>query len=386
MFYGARDIITEISGHDRVPNLRKGEFWALKNVNLCVEKGETLGMVGPNGSGKTTLLRLIAGLMKPDTGIIKVRGRIASMIQLGVGFSPILTARENIYSNLTLYGLSKKEIDARFDEIVDFAEIAHAIDAPLRTFSAGMHARLGFACAVHSDADILLIDEVLSVGDIKFRSKCRDKITELNRKQVSSIFVSHHTESVFAACETGAFLSSGKLLYRGPIANVIGRYEKELFETKKKKLLSPAFVKINKENNGPASIKSLCLKNSEGQITNNLENGKPAKFIINLEVSKKIDDANITIYCRDNYGKANDLFIFDSEKDNARLNFHPGSHSIEISMPNVNLAKNSYSFSIEIKERNTVLDNYGPYVFNVKGAYGSKGSSLYQPRTWRIIK
>ncbi|NEP28570.1 ABC transporter ATP-binding protein, partial [Moorena sp. SIO3I6] len=167
LLYGVHDIGTELLGlRQKDDKLRKKEFWALKDVSIQLRRGEAIGLVGKNGSGKSTLLRIISGLIKPDVGSVEVKGRLAPLIALGAGFNPILTGRENIYANMSILGLSKKEIDQRFDQVLEFAEIGDAIDSPVQTYSSGMAARLGFASAIHTEPDILLIDEVLAVGDL----------------------------------------------------------------------------------------------------------------------------------------------------------------------------------------------------------------------------
>ena len=170
LLYGVQDIASELTGtRDKTETLRQKEFWALNNVSFELRRGDALGLIGPNGSGKTTLLRIISGLIRPDTGSCEVKGRLAPLIALGAGFIPILTGRENVYTNMSILGLSKHEIDQRFQDVLDFADIGDAIDTPVQSYSSGMAARLGFASAIHTEPDILLIDEVLAVGDAKFK-------------------------------------------------------------------------------------------------------------------------------------------------------------------------------------------------------------------------
>ena len=163
----------------------------LKGISFKVKKGETLGIIGPNGSGKSTLLKILNGIFPPDKGTIKIRGKVGALIEVGAGFHPMLTGRENIYINGTILGMSKKEIDEKFDKIVDFADIGDFLDVPVKNYSSGMYVRLGFSIAVCCQPEILLIDEVLSVGDISFRKKCLQKIIDLKKnKEISIIFVS----------------------------------------------------------------------------------------------------------------------------------------------------------------------------------------------------
>jgi ABC-type polysaccharide/polyol phosphate transport system ATPase subunit len=192
MLYGMQDILRNLLGLSSNPSkLRKGEFWALKDVSFEVKKGETIGIIGANGSGKTTLLKLLNGIFMPDTGRIEIKGKVGALIELGAGFHPLLTGRENIYINGTILGMSKKEINKKFDEIIDFADIGDFIDTPVKHYSSGMYVRLGFAIAIHSDPDILLIDEVLAVGDVQFQVKCFRKITSLKEMGKTIIIVTH---------------------------------------------------------------------------------------------------------------------------------------------------------------------------------------------------
>src|SRR5688572_2013798 len=190
LWYGLKDTAADLVGRSSSDGLRPDEFWAVDGVSLELARGECLGLIGRNGAGKTTLLKMLNGLMKPDTGRIEMRGRVGALIALGAGFSPILTGRENVYVNGAVLGLSKREIDEKFDEIVDFAEIGDFIDAPVQSYSSGMQVRLGFAVASHINPDILLVDEVLAVGDAGFKIRCYNKMFEI-RDRTAIIFVSH---------------------------------------------------------------------------------------------------------------------------------------------------------------------------------------------------
>lgn len=176
------------------------DFWALKNVSFKVERGETLGIIGPNGSGKSTILKLIAGVMTPTTGTVKVTGKVSPLIELGAGFHPELTGRENVYLNGAILGLKKGEIDTYFKAIVDFAELWDFIDQPIKHYSSGMYMRLAFSVAVHVDPEILLVDEILAVGDTAFQAKCFAKMEEFKHRKVTIIFVSHSLDKVQSFC------------------------------------------------------------------------------------------------------------------------------------------------------------------------------------------
>ena len=188
-----------------------------------MRRGECLGLIGRNGAGKTTLLRMLSGLIKPDRGRITMRGRVGALIALGAGFNPILTGRENIYINGSILGLAKREIDRKVDEIIDFAEVRDSIDAPVRTFSSGMTVRLGFAIATAMNPDIVLLDEVLAVGDMSFRSKCYERIGKII-KDTAVIFVTHDMTQVLRICDRGLVLKDGQVVFQGDPGEAIESY------------------------------------------------------------------------------------------------------------------------------------------------------------------
>ena len=226
MWYGLRDLGNEIIGkrHSVNHELRPQEFWAVKDVSFDLERGQCLGLLGRNGAGKTTLLRMLNGLIKPDTGRIEMRGRVGSLIALGVGFNPVLTGRENIKVNASLLGLSKREIDDTVEQIIDFAEIEEFIDSPVQNYSSGMHMRLGFAVATSFNPDIVLLDEVLAVGDIAFRSKCYNRLSQI-QKNAAVIFVSHAVDQIARICTETLVLSKGVIIQQGDVAKGISAYE-----------------------------------------------------------------------------------------------------------------------------------------------------------------
>lgn len=212
-----------------LPALFKGRgftepFYALRDVSFTITQGETVGIVGRNGSGKSTILKLIAGVMAPTTGDVRVYGRVSPLIELGAGFHPDLTGRENIHMNASILGMSSKEIKAQFQAIVDFAELWDFIDTPVKRYSSGMYIRLGFSVAVHAEPEILLVDEVLSVGDTYFQEKCLTKMHEFQAKGTTMVLVSHSMELVQRFCERVLFINGGRLVDEGPPAKIVDEY------------------------------------------------------------------------------------------------------------------------------------------------------------------
>jgi ABC-type polysaccharide/polyol phosphate transport system ATPase subunit len=208
---------------------RSGEMWALRNLSFQVKEGEALGIVGHNGAGKTTILRILAGITTPTEGEITIRGKLAALIEVSSGFHPELTGMENIYLHGAMLGMRRSDIRRKLDSIVEFSGVGRYIDVPLKRYSSGMHVRLGFAIAAHLDPDILLLDEVLAVGDAAFQAKCLDRISELRKSGRTIVFISHDLAAVYRLCDRALLLSHGSLLADGPARQVIDQYQQITF-------------------------------------------------------------------------------------------------------------------------------------------------------------
>jgi len=220
-----------------IKKLRPDEtFTALNDVSLTVPKGRTLGVIGRNGSGKSTLLKLVAGITKPSSGTVKVDGRISALIELGAGFHPEISGRENVFINGIMLGLTKREVAARFDEIVEFAEMEEFIDAPVKTYSSGMYMRLGFAVAIHVDPEVLLVDEVLAVGDEGFTHKCLDKFAEFKRRGKTILLVTHSLGMVERFCDEALWLDAGRIKGSGDPKRIVGAYLTDIEQREEQQL------------------------------------------------------------------------------------------------------------------------------------------------------
>jgi len=227
MYYGAMDIGRNMLGlSSKSEILRKDEFWALNDISFEVKKGETLGIIGPNGSGKTTMLKLLNGIFWPDKGKITVRGRVGALIELGAGFHPLLTGRENIYINAAILGMTKNEVDKKFDDIIEFSDIGDFIDTPVKFYSSGMFVRLGFAVAAHSEPDILLVDEVLAVGDVGFQAKCFDKIGDLKNQGTAIIYVTHNMHQLSTFTQRAILFDYGIIRVDDNVNKAISEYKR----------------------------------------------------------------------------------------------------------------------------------------------------------------
>jgi lipopolysaccharide transport system ATP-binding protein len=386
LFYGIQDIAGEVLGARRKDvELRKGEFWALNDVSFELRRGEALGLVGANGAGKTTLLRIISGLIKPDHGSVEIQGRVAPLIALGAGFNPILTGRENIYVNMSILGLSKKEIDERFDQVVEFAEIGEAIDAPVQSYSSGMAARLGFASAIHTEPAILLIDEVLAVGDIKFRVKCYRKLAQLRQKGVSFVLVSHSPQSILSVCDSAIYLQKGQLVTKGATESILSKYEEDLFSAKYEQ--SFGILQLPRRNPlNEINFLDICFKNSDGNILNQLESGDSAYLSINFNVLSEIDNVSFTFLVKEFRGESDCVLQICSNDQDKTFKFYPGKYELQFQMPYVGFRPSYYTMKIKACKGNIeIIDFIESFNFLVKGEKMSN-CMFYQPRLWHILK
>jgi len=390
LWYGLRDMTGEmIGGSQEGEDLRPGEFWALQDVSLQLRRGEALGLVGKNGSGKTTLLRILAGLIKPDEGQVKVKGTLAPLIALGAGFNEVLTGKENIYANMSILGLSKQEIDERFDDIVEFAEIPHAIDAPVRSYSTGMKARLGFACAIHTDPDILLVDEVLAVGDIQFRAKCARRLSELRKNNTSIILVSHNSSAIGSLCETSVYLSKGTKIISGETEKVIQKYEEDLFLDKSFKQQGTLYFP-NKDPNQSSGIdiRYICFKNKKEEVIDSPITGEPINICIGCNAHEQFDNITLilTIYSFHHENEA--VLHLKSNFDKALMTLKPGENELKVYFPYCGLNPGMYNMILYISKLPIHhFDGVDSYRFTVESNEDNvliSKNLYYQPRHWKV--
>jgi ABC-type polysaccharide/polyol phosphate transport system ATPase subunit len=268
------------------PSLRRDEFWALRNINFELKRGDRLGIVGSNGSGKSTLLRMLNGIFPPDQGEVLVRGRMGALIALGAGFHPHMTGRENIYLNGSILGMSRDVITDRFNKIVDFAELGDFIDAPVSTYSSGMYVRLGFSIACHVDVAILLVDEVLSVGDLAFQAKSVKRLYDYVDKGGTVIFVSHNLVTVQSLCNRVMWLDRGNMRSSGTALDVISEYQANVDED----ILSKTLVELKEmgKSTGDLRIMRCILLNDHGNESQHFVSGEALTVVLHYETSVRI--------------------------------------------------------------------------------------------------
>jgi ABC-type polysaccharide/polyol phosphate transport system ATPase subunit len=293
------------------------DVWALRDVSLHVEPGEAVGLIGRNGSGKSTLLRLIAGIIKPTSGQVAAGGRIGSLLELGAGFHPDFSGRENVFLNGAIYGLRKAEIRERFDEIVAFAELEDSIDRPVRTYSSGMYMRLGFAIAAHLDADVLLLDEVFAVGDEAFQRKCFGKIFEFKQRGGTIVFVSHDATQVERLCERAVLLRDGGVELSGPTHDALVRYRRVLAAES-----DPAerAAGLREWGTGEATIVSAELLGADGEERQQFLGGEPLSLRLRIEADAAVEAPTLQLELRDDGG----LLVASDRVDTAPLGWGSG--------------------------------------------------------------
>ena len=275
------------------------DVWALHDVSLRVASGEAVGLIGRNGSGKTTLLRLVAGIVKPTSGTVLAEGRIGSLLELGAGFHLDFTGRENVFLNGAIQGLRRVDIRQRFDEIVAFAELEHAIDRPVRTYSSGMTMRLGFAIAAFLDADILLLDEVFAVGDEAFQRKCFGRIFRFKQDGGTIVFVSHDAAAVERLCERSILLDHGRVAFDGPTRDAIARYRRALADE-----TDPAErgAGLREWGSGEATIASAVLVGEEGEQRRQFLSGEPFSLRVSIASPDGVPPPRLQLELRDDAG------------------------------------------------------------------------------------
>lgn len=275
--YALRDIVRECAGgRGPVSQLRPGEFWALEDVSFAIRRGECVGLIGANGAGKSTLLKLLNGILRPDRGRIHIRGRVGALIEVGAGFHPSLTGRENVYVNGAILGLSRREVDRKLESILEFSGLEPSVlDVPVRTYSSGMFVRLGFAVAAHCEPDLLLIDEILSVGDLAFVGRCRRFVSGLVERGAAVFLVSHRLNEVEGLCHRALLLENGRLVESGDPGVVIASYRRRTAEcTLEEARMTPAA--------GAPRIRELRLTDAVGRELRSARVGERAQLEVLL--------------------------------------------------------------------------------------------------------
>jgi lipopolysaccharide transport system ATP-binding protein len=322
------------------------KIWALRDVSFEIKQGEAVGIIGRNGAGKSTVLKVLSRITEPTEGRVRLKGRVASLLEVGTGFHPELTGRENIFLNGAILGMTKAEIKARFDEIVDFAETAKFLDTPVKRYSSGMYVRLAFAVAAHLEPEILLVDEVLAVGDAQFQKKCLGKMEDVSvREGRTVLFVSHNLAAIKSLCSTAILLNKGNVEVLGGVSDVVQHY----FFTGIKHDEKPNIDGYRTRDvfNSPAIIDDVFVKGYEDQVPT-LNMSDSAVIVIRIHANRRIRDANVSLGFHNSEGIATDIaFSWD---DGFYLNIEEGNHEIEFRNDNLSLSPNKYTIGVGLNQ------------------------------------
>lgn len=366
------------------PGQRAGEqdFWAIRDITFEVGRGETLGLIGHNGAGKSTILKLLSRITTPTRGEIRLAGRVAALIEVGSGFHPELTGRENVYLSGSILGMKRREIQAKFDRIVEFSGVGDFIDTPVKWYSSGMYVRLGFAVAAHLEPDILLVDEVLAVGDASFQGQCIERLNELRRSGMTMLFISHDLVSIERLCDRVALLEHGRLIAHGAPHEVVSTYQN---------LVAGAQVAAIADATEPsphaaARIENVTFHDEQGADVCSAHTGEPLVSRVHYTVIRPVNDAVVELFFYSRDGR-----VLHCQQSTAvagdELTLTRGSGAIEFSMPGVGLQPGIYAIGATIRERTgteTIDWWYGRTALCVEPGRSVRGY-FYTPHDWRLV-
>ncbi len=359
---------------------RYEEFWALRDVSLEIPTGATFGIIGSNGSGKSTMLKCLANILVPDQGSVRVEGRISALLELGAGFHPELSGRENVFMNGAILGMSRKEIEARFDDIVDFAGLAEFIDSPVKNYSSGMFVRLGFAVAANVEPEVLLIDEVLSVGDESFQRRSAEKIEEFRRDGRTIIFVSHGLSQVQQLCDDVAWIDKGELRRLGPAAEVIGEYQGESHEAER----------IEGElgsrwGSGEAQIVAVNIAGPDPAKPLVLNSLDPVTFGIDLTAHTPLQDVVVSLRIDTMNGVP--VWSSSTKANSTTIGLIDGPASVSVTVPSLPLLEGVYDLSVAVTDATEVhpYDHWERRVrFEVRQYRCYDSGLVHMPASWAV--
>lgn len=353
-------------------------FWALQEVNFEVRQGEVLGIIGHNGAGKSTLLKILSRITEPTSGEVRLNGRVSSLLEVGTGFHPDLTGRENVFMNGTILGMTKKEIERKFDEIVDFSGVENYIDTPVKFYSSGMKVRLGFAVAAHLEPEILIVDEVLSVGDIGFQRKCMGKMNEVAGSGRTVLFVSHNMAAVENLCTTGLLLDHGKTIFLGSVRDTVRQYI-SLFRPQ----THDGFLgeHIKRSGKGTAQVISFWVSDKDSNRVDLVKSGDVVHLNFKIQAKQSVHQADIgfSVHREDDDQL---LFILYSSYTGKYLSLKPGENNVQCMISSLPLPEGKFLVKAQIMAQGEVLDfpeSGVGYMEVLEGDYygtGQKSSNL----------
>jgi lipopolysaccharide transport system ATP-binding protein len=362
---------------------RRERHSVLDDVCFEIERGETVGLVGPNGAGKSTVLKLMSRILQPTSGTIGVDGRVGALLELGAGFHPDLTGRDNIFLNGSLLGLHRAEINGKLDQIIEFAELERFIDVPVKYYSSGMYVRLGFAVAVHTEPEILLVDEVLAVGDAAFQRKCLDRIQVLRRNGVTILFVSHSAEIVRRVCSRVLWLEEGRLVADGPTEAVTSRY---LARSWRQRGVgnNTQMDEESRWGSGEVRIEEVCLLNGRTEVTQEFETSEPLVVQMRYAAGRRIDHPVFGLAIHRSDGTH--ITGPNTRFADVDLPFIDGTGVVTYTVPRLPLLEGTYSLSVSVHDREDTkgFDYHDrAYPFRVLPSRGERYGLVTLGGTWK---
>lgn len=391
-FNSLRDAIPNLfKKEDKNNNLEDREFWAVKNVSFNIEKGGVIGIMGPNGAGKSTILKMLSRIIVPNKGSMKINGRLSALIEVTAGFHPELTGRENVYLNGTILGMRRKEIDEKFDEIVEFSGVSEFIDTPVKRYSSGMFSRLGFSVAAHMDPDILLVDEVLSVGDIAFQAKCASKIRELLKSGATIILVSHQINMIQSLCKRIILLQNGEIFRDGPVDEIIPLYQNIIYkkdEEELKKKMTDMGERVKVDTRLLMDIHDVSFVDAAGVRKNKFYANEPVDVFVDFQTKYRIDSPIFILEII----RADGILCFMSRTDEAgfKIDAIEGAGRIHIRLGKTLLMPGVYMAKLSVWDK----DMIHPYVVRNKdvirieaeGNISQSEAVVIHPVLWEMHK
>jgi lipopolysaccharide transport system ATP-binding protein len=332
----------------KIPNPYVEEFWALKDVCFEIKKGDRVGIIGRNGAGKSTLLKILSRITEPTTGRITIQGRVASLLEVGTGFHPELTGRENIYLNGAILGMSKAEIKRKFDEIVAFSEVEKFLDTPVKHYSSGMYVRLAFAVAAHLEPEILVVDEVLAVGDMAFQQKCLGKMEEVAKQGRTVLFVSHNMAAITNLCRSAIFLDKGQIIFTSSAGEVVSKYLNSVTEHSGGEVL---LSKIS----SPAYFTKVAILDEHNQPTETVDLTVGFKVYFEYEIEQTIAGLDLTFSLFDKNGSRIFYSGISKSKNHLNIEHQPGHYIAEVKIPANFIAPGIYTITTSLEQPNIYL-------------------------------
>jgi len=366
---------------------RSDEFWALRDVSFTVARGETLGIIGHNGAGKSTVLKLLSGVTAPTSGEIRIHGRLSALIEVGSGFHPELTGRENVFLSGSILGMRRRELVDKLERIVDFAGVREFIDTPVKHYSSGMYVRLGFSIAAHLEPDIMLLDEVLAVGDAAFQVKCLTRINELHRQGRTIVFISHDLGAVERLCHRALLLRRGQIVANGPARQVIAAYQEDSSKYTASEPHAVAQAILSRE----AAITSVTCQDADGQSVAVLRTGAPVRMRVSYVAHSEVPDAVVEVYV---YSLVDHTYghwcqLTTASRDGEGFAMKPGLGTVEFEVDELSFLPGMYYVSATIVHREqangTAIDwQHQCLALRIDPGRIIRGS-FYMPHRWRQV-